>query len=82
MASYSTSCVSASAYSTLSQLSQPTTEDRRNLAGSGFRAGDEGSEELATGVLCPSVEHLGILKMLALGLGVRSLTRKKRSGGA
>src|ERR1700730_6737163 len=51
----------------------------RNLAVDIVRAGDEGPETLAAVVLRPSVEDLGILKVLAFGLGARRLGRSKRS---
>jgi hypothetical protein len=45
------------------------------------RAGDEGSQAVAVDVLRPSVEYLGILKVLTFGLGACGLGRKKSSDG-
>ncbi len=61
---------------------QPSHEkNRRNLAGGVVRSRDKDSQAFAAAVLCPSVEDLGILKVLTLGLGAHRLARKKRSDG-
>jgi len=45
------------------------------------RTGDEGSQAVAADVWRPSIEYLGILKMLALGLGARRLARSDGGKG-
>jgi hypothetical protein len=91
------SLVSASGYSTLSQLSQPTkkiartllvalfgrttfdriTLDRTTLGRITFGRVNKSAQALAVTVLRPSVEHLRILKVLALGLRRCRLASKK-----
>jgi hypothetical protein len=64
----------------LSQLSQPTKKIAGTLPGGAVWAGDEGSETIAVAVLRPAVEHLRVLKVLTLGIGLGHQQRGDRGG--